>query len=146
MSNLDLGENWRCYVTVLQFDLRLPAHICSNLSKYNSSIFHCISCKIQVHCTRVLFLNNDTRLSHIHQSNTVIIKNFVATWNYGTYSKILFSSSTACSLLKVPKPIEVPPWINISFSLIKPNTSTLLTHCGLVTPYGDANLGQHWLR
>ena len=21
-----------------------------------------------------------------------------------------------------------------------------LTHCGLVTPYGDINLGQHWLR
>ena len=22
----------------------------------------------------------------------------------------------------------------------------MLTHCGLVTPYGDINLGQHWLR
>ena len=21
-----------------------------------------------------------------------------------------------------------------------------LTHCGLVTPYGDIDLGQHWLR
>ena len=21
-----------------------------------------------------------------------------------------------------------------------------LTHCGLVTPYGDKDLGQHWLR
>ena len=21
-----------------------------------------------------------------------------------------------------------------------------LTHCGLVTPYGDRDLGQHWLR
>ena len=21
-----------------------------------------------------------------------------------------------------------------------------LTHCGLVTPYGDMELGQHWLR
>ena len=24
--------------------------------------------------------------------------------------------------------------------------SKCLTHCGLVTPYGDINLGQHWLR
>ena len=23
---------------------------------------------------------------------------------------------------------------------------TFLTHCGLVTPYGDMELGQHWLR
>ena len=22
----------------------------------------------------------------------------------------------------------------------------MLTHCGLVTPYGDMELGQHWLR
>ena len=25
-------------------------------------------------------------------------------------------------------------------------TVTLLSHCGLVTPYGDIDLGQHWLR
>ena len=25
-------------------------------------------------------------------------------------------------------------------------TNPELTHCGLVTPYGDINLGQHWLR
>ena len=24
--------------------------------------------------------------------------------------------------------------------------STSLTHCGLVTPYGNKDLGQHWLR
>ena len=23
---------------------------------------------------------------------------------------------------------------------------SVLTHCGLVTPYGDRDLGQHWLR
>ena len=26
------------------------------------------------------------------------------------------------------------------------NTFICLTHCGLVTPYGDIELGQHWLR
>ena len=24
--------------------------------------------------------------------------------------------------------------------------SVILTHCGLVTPYGDRDLGQYWLR
>ena len=26
------------------------------------------------------------------------------------------------------------------------NLQTFLTHCGLMTPYGDMELGQHWLR
>ena len=29
---------------------------------------------------------------------------------------------------------------------IECDTDSALTHCGLVTPYGDTDLGQHWLR
>ena len=39
-----------------------------------------------------------------------------------------------------PKPIFHLIWITIEKSFIK------LSHCGLVTPYGNRDLGQHWLR
>ena len=34
----------------------------------------------------------------------------------------------------------------VYFYLFKVRRSSGLTHCGLVTPFGDINLGQHWLR
>ena len=38
-------------------------------------------------------------------------------------------------------------WLNLSLDITDdPAYLTLLTYCGLVTPYGDTNLGQHWLR
>ena len=30
--------------------------------------------------------------------------------------------------------------------IVMPGFDELLTHCGLVMPYGDRDLGQHWLK
>ena len=34
----------------------------------------------------------------------------------------------------------------VSFGTIRDMFEWSLTHCGLVTPYGGRDLGQHWLR
>ena len=34
----------------------------------------------------------------------------------------------------------------LCFNILFPNSHCNLTHCGLVMPYGDIDLGQHWLR
>ena len=34
----------------------------------------------------------------------------------------------------------------LSYTYVYIGEETFLTHCGLVTPYSDIDLGQHWLR
>ena len=36
--------------------------------------------------------------------------------------------------------------IAIQFASYGPYTNTSLTHCGLVAPYDDIDMGHHWLR
>ena len=38
-------------------------------------------------------------------------------------------------------------WVStIAADALAPFSTRPLTHCGLVMPYGDRDLGQHWLR
>ena len=40
----------------------------------------------------------------------------------------------------------VVAFINMMIEILKNDVVILLTHCGLVTSYGERDLGQHWLR
>ena len=39
-----------------------------------------------------------------------------------------------------------PQWVNMQYFVGDTFKHFSLTHCGLVMPYGDRDLGQHWLR
>ena len=68
--------------------------------------------------------------SHRH-ANEVACVSWVAPGHQsypGSQQPILGSETMACYMLYVHK------------------AAVWLTHCGLVTPYGDVDLGQHWLR
>ena len=62
------------------------------------------------------------------------------TYDHGGDSPATFSNLLATTIT----------WYNTDTNRMqftaKVQTVNLLTHCGLVTPYGDRDLGQHWLR
>ena len=89
-----------------------------------------------------------TNSGSISNEKDVICGYFCIIW--GTFWHIMAQKSHfACqSLLIVLLPMESYSKPSISKSLVISTSwdddNPSLTHCGLVTPYGDRDLGQHW--
>ena len=49
-------------------------------------------------------------------------------------------------LMTISQHVQVMAWCYQGNKPFPQSILTKLTHCGLVTPYGDRDLGQHWLR
>ena len=56
-------------------------------------------------------------------------------------SAVMYRSDISRSFSSIRKDFK---YLYLSMSLTKWYTCIMLTHCGLVMPYGDRDLGQHW--
>ena len=65
----------------------------------------------------------------------------------GCLNDILYDAPIA-SLWIYNSPYKTLTWSTSYFTMANSTRtcSIILTHCGLMTPYGDRDLGQHWLR
>ena len=58
---------------------------------------------------------------------------------------VLLALSHRYYISSIPHSVDACFWIIINLCHMV-LYATVLTHCGLMTPYGDGDLGQHWLR
>ena len=94
------------------------------------------------------FLCNILEIKTILWYFLFLYKNDCIYLNFSLGSRVAIRKLTICCSISL-KDIHSsePRWI-LCYGCISGIDSVIsnLTHCGLVTPYGDINLGQHWLR
>ena len=76
----------------------------------------------------------------IYHKKTVLIK--LASWQPVVFSETIYLDVAIAAHMLHP----VDEFRDASFTHLKANIQWTLTHCGLVTPYGGKDLGQHWFR
>ena len=79
----------------------------------------------------------------------IVLWCFAGCNQYITHIFHVFPSLSSCHCLSILITKYVPIFTQSEFEMLTfllPGHCLVLTHCGLVTPYGDKDLGQHWFR
>ena len=77
-------------------------------------------------------------LISLQEKMIIFIKNRIEPENHGHICQVSHSKA-------VVTPVKYESDIQQMASVFTISKIVKLTHCGLVTPYGDRDLGQHWL-
>ena len=108
----------------------------ANDQKGNVSIFKCKN-----------VLTNNTANSQQQQVNPLVLESSSLPFAPSVFPaiKILYYCA---SLIAYHNPMECHDigLFTLEYSSFSNKIINILTHYGLVTPYGDIDLGQHWLR